>query len=139
MEKAYLTRFELTHDIDPYQAGVGRWVRPDIASFIGIDTLHRSESPDAWKLAYLRVDVPDVDSAADCIGGECVLLGDDAVGLTTSGGYGFTVDESLAFAYVSARAAEPGTELGVLILGERRSAVVLDGPIFDPENARLLG
>ena len=139
MEKAYLTRFELTHDIDPYQAGVERWVRPDIASFIGLDNLQRSESPDAWTLVSLDVDVPDVHGAADCLGGEGVFLGDDAVGLTTSGGYGFTVDKSLAFAYVSARAAEPGTALDVLILGERRNAVVLEGPTFDPENTQLLG
>lgn len=37
------------------------------------------------------------------------------------------VDKSLAFAYVGADAADPGTELDVLILGEQRTAVVLDG------------
>ena len=137
MEKAYLTRFELTHDIGPYQAGVGRWVRPERKSFIGSDALGEMPSGDDWVLVYLDVDVPDVDGAADCLGGEAVSLDGRAVGLTTSGGYGFTIDKSLAFAYVSASAADPGTELRVLILGDERGAVVLDGAAFDPENEHL--
>ena len=62
-----------------------------------------------------------------------------AIGLTTSGGYGFTVDKSLAFAYVDEANAAPGTELGVLILNDMRKATVLDGPAFDPNNDELRG
>ncbi len=139
MEKAYLTRFELTHDIGPIQAGVERWVRPHKGEFIGRDALEAPPSGNDWRLVYLDVAVPGEPGAADCIGGEAVFFGDRPVGLTTSGGYGFTVDKSLAFAYVSADAAEAGTGLSVLILGERRAAVVLDGPVFDPDNEQLLG
>ncbi len=138
MEKAYLTRFELTHDIGPYQAGVGGWVRPDLKDFVGLDRLEDDASPDAWKLAYLHVDVPDVPGAADCLGGETVFHDGRPVGRTTSGGYGFSVDQSLAFAYITASAVAPGTELSVLILGEERPATVLDGPTFDPDNEQLL-
>jgi dimethylglycine dehydrogenase len=61
-----------------------------------------------------------------------VLHDGTPVGLTTSGGFGFTVDKSPAFACVGADAAVPGTELTVLILGiERRSSVVAE-PGFDP-------
>ena len=154
MEKAYLTRFELTHDIGPYQAGVGRWVRPEHpakADFIGRDALDRPPTGADWRLVYLRVDVepyrrpapeaeadrPHQQRTADCIGGEGLFLGDRPVGLTTSGGYGFTVDQSLAFGYVTEEAAAPGTELGVLILGEMRRATVLDRPAFDPDNEQL--
>ncbi len=137
MEKAYLTRFELTHDVGPYQAGVGRWVKPEKGNFVGRDALLAStgSGPD-WKLVYLCIDVPrwtpadtpDGDTA-DCIGGEGVFDGERPVGLTTSGGYGFTVEQSLAFAYVDRSVAIPGTSLDVLLLGERRPAVVLDGPV----------
>jgi dimethylglycine dehydrogenase len=139
MEKAYLTRFELTHDIGPIQAGVERWVRPQKGDFIGRDALEQPVTGNDWRLVYLDVDVPDDAGAADCLGGEAVFLGDRSVGLTTSGGYGFTVDRSLAFAFVSEDAAAAGTELSVLILGEQRTATVLDGPVFDPENTQLLG
>jgi len=145
MEKAYLTRFELTHDVGPYQAGVERWVRPDMGDFIGLDQLVQDDGPDAWKLVYLRVDVPSFDPDADdvadgpgdCLGGEVVSHDGVAVGLTTSGGYGFTVDQSLAFAYVSASVSMPGTALSVLVLGDERCAEVLDGPVFDPGNEQL--
>ena len=139
MEKAYLTRFELTHDIGPEAAGVMRWVKPDKGEFIGREALDRPTTGNDWRLVYLRVDVPDSPEAADCVGGEGVFSGDRAVGLTTSGGYGFTVEQSLAFAYVSAEVATPGTELSVLLLGESRAATVLDGPVWDPTNEQLVG
>ncbi len=139
MEKAYLTRFELTHDIGPLQAGVERWVRPNKGDFIGKDALEQAPTGNDWRLVYLDVDVPDGPDAADCIGGEAVLHDGNAVGLTTSGGYGFTVEKSLAFAYVGEAAAEPGTKLTVLILGVERDAVVLADPVFDPENEQLIG
>ncbi len=146
MEKAYLTRLELTHDIGPMQAGVERWVRPERGDFIGREALAERPTGVDWRLVYLDVDVamfdpddttPEHERVADCIGGEGVFLDERAVGLTTSGGYGFTVDKSLAFAYVSTKAAAPGTELSVLILGEHQRATVLDGPIFDPDNEQL--
>ena len=149
IEKAYLTRFELTHDIGPLQAGVDRWVKRDRGDFIGLDALDRPTSGNDWRLVYLDVDVPPFtdagasigrfDRVADCIGGEGVFLDEEAVGLTTSGGYGFTIDKSLAFAFVSENAASPGTELTVLILGEERTARVLDGPAWDPDNEHLRG
>ncbi|MEM7096459.1 MAG: FAD-dependent oxidoreductase [Actinomycetota bacterium] len=148
IEKAYLTRNELTHDIGPVQAGVEFFVKRDKGDFVGREALDRPPTGNPWKLVYLELDVPAFDPAtdtgqagdgvADCVGGEGVFSADGiAVGLTTSGGYGFTVDKSLAFAYVTADHAEPGTQLGVLVLGEMQQATVLDGPVWDPENAHL--
>lgn len=145
IEKAYLTRNELTHDIGPIQAGVEFFVKRDKGDFVGKDALDRPPSGNPWKLVYLDVDAGglDVDGAADCLGGEGVFASpaDDAeaIGLTTSGGYGFTVAKSLAFAYVTADHAEPGNELGVMILGEMKKAVVLSEPAFDPDNTELRG
>lgn len=139
MEKAYLTRFELTHDIGPLQAGVGRWVKPDKGPFIGREALGEEPADNDWKLAYLHVDVADEPGAADCIGGEAVYRDGKPTGLVTSGGYGFTIDKSLAFAYISAGDAEPGTALTVNILNEHVPATVLDGPAWDPANEHLLG
>ena len=145
IEKMYLTRNELTHDIGPVQAGVEFFVKRDKGDFVGKDALDKPASGNPWKLVYLDVDAGglDVADAADCHGGEGVFAStaDDAeaIGLTTSGGYGFTVDKSLAFAYVTADHATPGNELGVLILNEMKKATVLEGPVFDPENAELRG
>ncbi len=145
IEKMYLTRNELTHDIGPIQAGVEFFVKRDKGEFVGMDALDKPPSGNPWKLVYLDVEVDglDVEGAADCVGGEGVFASPAAdaaaVGLTTSGGYGFTVDKSLAFAYVTADHAAPGTELGVLILDEMKKATVLDGPVYDPKNEELRG
>jgi dimethylglycine dehydrogenase len=71
------------------------------------------------------------------MGNEPVLSGDDIIGVTTSGGYGHTVDKSLAFAYVSSGYESAGTTFDVRILGERRKAIVLVQAAWDPANARL--
>ncbi|MEM8923538.1 MAG: FAD-dependent oxidoreductase [Actinomycetota bacterium] len=141
MEKGYLTRHELTHDIGPRQAGVDRWIRPDKGDFVGRDRVDDPPSGPDWRLVYVAVDVDgasaDPDGRADCHGGEGVFDGDRAVGLTTSGGYGYTVERSLAFAYVDTTAVRPGAELEVLILGRRHRAEVLTEPAWDPAGKEL--
>jgi len=80
----------------------------------------------------LRIDAVD----ADCSGGEAVLHNGVRIGAVSSGAYGHTVGASLAFAYIDPARAVPGTELEVSILGERRTARVLDAPVYDPDNLR---
>ena len=58
----------------------------------------------------------------------------DKIGQVSSGGYGFTVGKSLAFGYIRPDCAEPGTELEVMILGEKYPARVLGEPLYDPES-----
>ncbi len=139
IEKMYLTRFELTHDIGPEQANVGFFVKEDKGDFIGKDALNAAPTGNAWKLVYMEVDA----DGADCLGGEGVFAStaDDAeaIGLTTSGGYGYSVEKSLAFAYVNEENAAPGTELGVLILNDMRKCVVLSEAAYDPQNLELRG
>ncbi|MEM6466822.1 MAG: FAD-dependent oxidoreductase, partial [Pseudomonadota bacterium] len=64
--------------------------------------------------------------------------GDDLVGETTSGGYGYRTDRSIALGMLRADLATPGTQVEVEIFGERFAAEVQpEGPLWDPENARL--
>ncbi|MEO7422345.1 MAG: FAD-dependent oxidoreductase, partial [Ornithinibacter sp.] len=134
MEKAYRTSRDRTHDLDPVEAGVDLFVRRDKPDFVGRDALLlRDESRRRWASAYLAVESAD----ADCLGGEAVLFNGRQVGLTSSGGYGYTTGSGHAFASVDPSAADPGTRLEVLILGERRPARVLAEPAYDPKNERL--
>ena len=82
---------------------------------------------------YFEVDATD----SDVRGSEPLYHGDACVGVTTSGGYGHYVRKSLGFGYVPPALAQPGTELGVDLLGERRPARVLKDPVYDPANERL--
>ena len=92
----------------------------------------QQQSPN-FKLVYFEVDAID----SDVRGGEPIFNGEECVGVTTSGGYGFAVEKSLGFGYVSPELAEPGISLSVDLLGERCSATVLPGPAYDPTNERL--
>ena len=66
------------------------------------------------------------------------LSHDEIIGYVASGGYGHTVEKSIAFGYIPVAHAETGTELTVEILGERRAARVAEQPLYDPKNERLL-
>src|SRR5262249_27575298 len=57
---------------------------------------------------------------AGCWGNEAVWAGDRIGGITTSGGYGHCLGQSLAVAYVDAELATAGSPLVVEVLGERR-------------------
>ena len=74
---------------------------------------------------------------ADVRGGEPLFDGENVIGVTTSGGYGHTVNKSLAFAFVDPVFAIPGSAFEVEILAERHRATVLAEPAYDPKNLRL--
>jgi dimethylglycine dehydrogenase len=62
----------------------------------------------------------------------------DPLTYVMAGGYGHTVEQSIALAYLPVEQAAVGTTLEVEILGERRPARVVAPSLHDPENARLL-
>jgi len=135
LEKAYRGfGQELTNEVTMFEAAMERFLALDKGEFVGREaTLRAREKGPRFLLAYLEVDAAD----ADCLGNEPVFAEGRRVGVTTSGGYGFAVGKSLAFAYVEPPLAAPGTPLGVEILGDRRPARVLAEPAWDPANERL--
>jgi 4-methylaminobutanoate oxidase (formaldehyde-forming) len=72
------------------------------------------------------------------LGGEPVRLdgAQDAVGQVTSGGYGYTVDRSIAYAYLPAGTAV-GDRAQVQVDGDRIGAAVAPTPLHDPSGARV--
>ena len=134
LEKAHPGGSELTPEIGLVEAGMLRFFRPDGRRFIGREaTLARISAGPSTRMVCLAVDAVD----ADCHGGECVLSDGRPVGMVSSGGYGHRTDRSYAFAFVEPRFARPGTTLDIVILEEERAATVLDGPAYDPTNARI--
>jgi dimethylglycine dehydrogenase len=137
LEKAYrLWGVDMSADWTPLEAGMERFVAFDKGDFIGRDALLRQRERGVERgLACLVVDPAD----ADPHGYEPILAGDDAIGYVAAGGYGHTVEKTIALAYLPVAYLEPGTELEVKILGARRSAHVVEQPLYDPGNERLLG
>lgn len=135
MEKSYRGwGAELTNEITPFEAGLGRLVSFDKGDFVGREACMAVRDHGCKiQLIYVEVDVSD----ADVRGGDAVFANGKAVGVTTSGGYGHTVQKSLAFAYVPPELTAPGTELEIQVFGEMCKARVLADLAYDPQNLRL--
>jgi dimethylglycine dehydrogenase len=135
IEKAYKAMgSELTTEITPVEADLGRFVNYDI-DFQGREATqkHLAMGDDIEMiLVYCSVETSDNDPR----GNEPVYCNGERVGLTTSGSYGHSVGTSLAFAYVDPRCKAPGTDLEIRMMGEMRQATVLADAAYDPANEK---
>ncbi|GAB5468349.1 MAG: FAD-dependent oxidoreductase [Rhodospirillales bacterium] len=135
LEKGYGSVFtEYTADYTPYDAGLERFVKLDKGAFQGREALveaQRRNSAVTLKLFAVESD------AADCIGGEPIWKEGRIVGETTSGGYGFTVGQSLALAYVTRDEADAAADYRIPVVGQLRPARLLAEAPYDPQGARL--
>jgi len=137
LEKAYrLWGSDMSADWTPLQAGMDRFVAFGKGDFIGRDALLRQRDEGVGRrLSCLVVDTDGADPHAY----EPVFAGREIIGYVASGGYGHTIEKSIAFSYLPEAYAAAGTEVEVGILGSRRTAQVVEGALYDPKNERLLG
>jgi dimethylglycine dehydrogenase len=135
IEKSYkYWRGDLFTEYSAWESGLDRFIHLNKGEFIGREALVRQQQQGVpRKFVTIEVDAKE----SDPWGNEPLFIGKKMVGRTTSGAYGYAVGKSLAVGYVKADAAQPGTELKILMLGKKRTArIVADSP-WDPENARL--
>ena len=92
--------------------------------------------PAREQLVVLKLNEADVrKSNADALGGEPIFKDGNGIGRVTSGGYGYSVNMSLALGFV--KGIESGEEVDVMVLGKPHKAIVLSEPPFDPESSIL--
>ena len=132
LEKGYrVWGADITPEDTPFEAGLGFAVKLDKGDFDGRDALVGADEPGRL-LRCLTLDEP----RAIALGSEPVRVGDDLVGRVTSGGCGYTVEKSIAYAYLPAEHGV-GTDVAVEIFGEWVAGVVADEPLFDPSGERI--
>ncbi|WP_416968785.1 GcvT family protein [Streptomyces sp. 4F14] len=136
LEKGYRSfGTDMTYEHDPYEAGVAFAVKLDKGDFIGKAALERRKTSVQRKLTCLTIDDPyDV-----VLGKEPVYDGERAVGYVTSAAYGYTIGKGIAYAWLPAELAVPGTALRIGYFDRRVEAVVAEEPLFDPTMSRLRG
>ncbi len=134
MEKAYRGwGGELTNEVDMFEASMDRFLRLEKEDFIGrAASLSLKQRGPRIKLVYMEIDANDNDAR----GNEPVYRRDKVVGITTSGGYGFAVGKSLAFAFVEPALAKAGDEFEIMMLGEMRKGRIISEPAWDAKNER---
>jgi glycine cleavage system aminomethyltransferase T len=135
LEKGYrVWGADITPDETPYEAGLDFAVKLDKGEFIGREALLAArERPLERKLACLVLQ----DPRAVALGSEPVRVDAEVVGRVTSGGYGYSVERSIAYAYLPAEAVETGGAVEVEIFGEWVTGEVAEEPLWDPKGERI--
>ena len=163
LEKAYrVWSSDITPETTPYEAGLGFCVKLDHPAkpdgFIGDDALRAAKADGQGRrtgrrLACLTLDGTDPQGRPwVALGSEPVRLRNETpsaseasaaeasapvLGRITSAGYGYTVNESIAYAYLPVEHAATGTTVEVDLFGQWIPATVTDAPLFDPKGDRL--
>ena len=136
LEKGYrVWSSDITPDETPFDAGLGFAVALDKGpDFIGREALVAAKATGPRKRSRCLV-LDDPRSVS--LGNEPVRVGGEVVGRVTSGGYGFAVQRSIAYAYLPSALAAIGTRGEVEVFGEWVGFEVAKEPLFDPTGARI--
>jgi heterotetrameric sarcosine oxidase gamma subunit len=138
LEKAYrVWSTDVSPETNPYEAGLGFCVKlGKPGGFVGEDALRRVRAEGVRRrLACLVLD----DQREAVLGGEPVTAAGEVLGRVTSGGTGWSLGASIAYAYLPVAAAATGTRVEVDLFGVRRAATVTPAPLFDPKGERVRG
>jgi 4-methylaminobutanoate oxidase (formaldehyde-forming) len=135
LEKGYrYWSADITPDDTPYEAGLGFAVRLGKGDFTGKSVLTRQKAEGVQRrLACVGL----ADPLAVALGGEPVRVDGRITGRVTSGGFGYTVGMSIAYAYLPAELASPGTEVAIEIFGDWIGGMVMAEPLWDPKGDRI--
>ena len=131
LEKGYrVWGADITPEDTPFEAGLGFAVKLDEKDFIGKEALH---SKPERQLCCLTL----ADPRAVALGSEPVRVDRAPIGRVTSGGYGYSIQKSIAYAYLPADLAKAGLPVEVEVFGEWIAGEITPEPLFDPTGERI--
>ena len=121
---------ELTADITPVEAGMGRAFAKKEADFVGKDALH-GRAP-----SVVVAGLTSEQRRAARAGAEVFLAGtDDKIGVVTSGQPSPTLGHPVALAHLDPQHAELGTDVEIDIRGRRYPFTIAPTPFYSREDA----
>ncbi|XP_063114474.1 dimethylglycine dehydrogenase, mitochondrial isoform X3 [Cavia porcellus] len=135
LEKAFRAwGLEMNCDTNPLEAGLDYFVKLNKpADFIGKQALQQIKAEGLTRrLVFLTLATDDVDPE----GNESVWYRGKVIGNTTSGSYSYSLQKSLAFAYVPVELSEVGQQVEVELLGKNYPATIIQEPLVLTEPAR---
>jgi len=136
LEKGYrVWAADITPDETPYEAGLGFCVKKE-GMFVGSTALGLGEQDGPRKPEKRLRCLVLSDPRSVALGNEPVRIDGEVVGRVTSGGYGYTVERSIAYAYLPAD-VEIETSVDVDIFGRWVAGEVAREPLFDPKGERI--
>ena len=137
LEKGYRTwKGDLSSDYSILEGGLDRFLKLDKPQEFPGKAALLNEKQQGCKKRFCTLTIEAGDYDAPYM--STLWLGDEVVGETTSGGWGYRVNQSIALGMVRTDLNVPGTELEVEIYGDRYKATVQeDQPLWDPQNQRI--
>src|SRR6185503_2122774 len=122
-------------DYTPYEAGLGFAVALNkIIEFRGMQALIQQKVEGVrQKLSCIILDDPNTV----VFGSEPIRHEGKVVGWVTSGGYGYSINKSIAYTYLPIELATPGTRVSVECFGVEIQAEVQKEPLYDPKGEKI--
>jgi glycine cleavage system T protein len=127
---------EISPDYTPFEAGLGFAVKMDKGDFQGREALLKQKQEGLKrKLCCLTL----ADNRVIALGKEPVRQAGktEIISWVASGGFGYSVNESIAFTYLPVEYARTGTKLEIEFFGETVAAEVKPSPLWDPKGERI--
>ena len=123
LEKAYRAwGVDLTTERTPLEAGLGYLIKPVLREFTGREAmLQRQQGEDHWSMRLLEFEDPEFDPFYL----HSVYRGDEAIGMVTSGAYGYRLQKAIGLVYFR-QPVSGDDELSVEILGRKSTARIIE-------------
>ena len=119
--------------VNPYEAGLGRFVEPDRDEYVAGEALRRIQNKGVTrKLVGFTMEGRGIARH-----GYSILDGGNAIGEVSSGGPSPTLDLNIGMGYVPIEFSEPGTRIEIEIRGRPVRAQVTDLPFYAGGNVLI--
>ncbi len=136
LEKSFgIWSTEFTQAYTPGMTGMDQWIDWSKTEFMGRGKALEEKYAQSPSMVLVTLEIDALD--ADASGYEPIWKDSKRVGFVTSGGYGHTVNKSLAMALVKPEFSTLGTELAVHVVGIEQPARVIPASPYDPSGKAM--
>ena len=136
LEKGYkYFTADVTPMENPFSAGLGFCVKLDKGEFIGRQALLQIKEDGITK--KLCTFILEGEDFLPIYGGEAIYLDGKVVSRVRSGGFGYTVNRNIIYAYLPLENSEAGARFEVDVFEKRVTAEVTAAVLVDPKGERL--
>ena len=119
----------------PYEAGLGFCVHLDKGDFIGREALIEKRKNGFAKKLYTLI--LDGNEFTQIYGGEAIYKDGKVIARVRSGGYGYSLQKNILYAYLPPELSKAGTRVDVELIEGKYVAEVTSTALYDPKGGKL--
>ncbi len=134
LEKRFLAwGTDITPDYTPLEAGIGFTINWDKGNFIGRNALLKQKQTGLTQ----RLHCFSLDKTISVFGSETFIVGGEPIDITTSGGYGYSVNSNLVLGYLPTSITDYSA-IELEVFGERHKLTPVKGSAYDPTRKKII-